>query len=212
MALPGENDDIDQWVEQLAGRWGVNPSAKGAPEGPAEVRVLREVLAHRSAHEREVLDSTHGLQASEDHALQRLRFRLKREGLLSRPVWRRLRWLPAVAAAMLLAVAGVRLHLPEPELPHVAYAFAYEEPPRYRGAVSQVPVRVDKPVASARQLAAALEKLGAQPRLYVWQGEAIVDFEATPATWDALQKDLPTLILPADARHVGLNRLVFSAR
>jgi len=134
--------------------------------------------------------------------------------LLGRPVWRRLRWLPAVAAALLLAVAGVRLHSPEPEpeLPHVAYAFAYEEPPRYRGAVSQVPVRVDKPVASARQLAAALEKLGAQPRLYVWQGEAIVDFEATPATWDALQKDLPTLILPADARHVGLNRLVFSAR
>jgi len=212
MALPGENDDIDQWVEQLAGRWGINPSAKGAPEGPAEVRVLREVLAHRSAHERDVLDSTHGLQASEDQALQRLRFRLKREGLLRRPIRHWPRWLPAAAAAMLLAVVGVRLHWLEPELRHVAYAVVYEEPPRYRGAVSQVWVRADKPLTAARELAAALEKLGAQPRLYAWQGEAIVDFEATPATWAALQKDLPTLIVPADARRDGLNRLVFGAR
>lgn len=212
MAGPGEKEDIDQWIEQLAGRWGISPLSNGAPEGPAEVRVLREVLVRRSARERDVLDTMHGLQASEDHALQRLRFRLKQEGLLRRPIRHWPSWLPAAAVAMLLAVVGVRLHWPEPELPQVAYAVVYEEPPRYRGAVSQVRVRADKPLTAARELAAALEKLGAQPRLYAWQGEAIVDFEATPDTWAALQKDLPAFIVPADARRDGLNRLVFGAR
>jgi len=198
MALP--DDGIDAWAEQLADR--------DLPSASTEVRVLREVLLARAARGRRKQVSEHGLDALEEHALQRLRFRLKQEGLLKRPFRRWTLWLPAAAVSMLLAVVGVKLYLPGSQ--GVVYAVVYEEPPRYRGAVVQVQLRADKPLETARQLAVALDKLGAQPRLYAWQGSAVLDFEATPETLTAIRRDLPDDKLPADTLRVGLNRLVFN--
>lgn len=197
MAVPEE--DIVGWVEQLADRDHAIASA--------EALVLRGVLSARAARERKQIDSEHGLDLREEHALQRLRFRLRQEGLLNRSPRRWTFWLPAAAAAMLLAAVSVNLYSPRSR--GVEYAANLEEPPRYRGSVEQVPVLTDQPLETARQLAHIMEKLGAQPRLYVWQGNAILDFEATPETLAALQRNPLTFRLPADALRAGMNRLVF---
>lgn len=196
MALP--EDNIDAWVEQLANR--------GTASASAEARVLREVLLARAARGHQQQVSEHGLDAGVEHALQRLRFRLKQEGLLKRPFRRWTLWLPVAAVVMLLAVVGVKVYFPGPQ--GVDYAVAYEEPPRYRGAVVQLQLLSDKPLEAARQLAVALDKLGAQPRLYSWQGSAFLDFEATPETLTAIQRVLPNDKMPVDALRFGLNRLV----
>ena len=200
MAL--SEDGIDAWVEQLADR---DPASASV-----EARVLREVLLDRAARERQQQGSARGLDALEEHALQRLRFRLKQEGLLKRPLRRWTLWLPAAAVAMLLAAVGVKLYLPGSQ--GVEYAVAYEEPPRYRSTLVQIQLRTDKPLEAAQQLAVALDKLGAQPKFYVWQGSAILDFETTPETLTAVQRALADNKWPADALRVGLNRLVFNER
>lgn len=197
--MPLPEDSIDVWVEQLADR---SPASCSA-----EARVLREVVLARDARGRQQQVSEHDLDAGEKHALQRLRFRLKQEGLLKRPAGRWALWLPGAAVAILLAVVGVKLYLPVSQ--GVDYAVAYEEPPRYRGAVAEVQLPADKPLEAARQLAVALDKLGAQPRLYAWQGSAFLDFEATPETLTAIQRVLPNDKMPVDALRIGLNRLVF---
>lgn len=199
--MPTPDDhDIDEWIEQLAGR----------SEGPPEPRTLNAVLAARAEAERRRLEQAHGLQAGEEHALQRLRFRLKHEGLLKRPTPRWMLWLPAAAAAVLVAVVGVRLLAPAPQ--DTLYAVAQEEPPRYRGAIHELQVPSAQTLEAVRRSAAALDALGAQPRLYAWQGSATLDFDAAPETLAALHKELAPYGLPPDALRTGPNRLVFPLR
>jgi hypothetical protein len=66
------------------------------------------------------------------------------------------------------------------------------------------------PLAVARKLAAALDRAGAQPKLYVWQGKRVLDFDVSPQNLRAVTAELARLQL--EAPRPGINRLVFDAQ
>lgn len=185
-----DDDDTDGWVDRL----------RGAP-GPrdAEAEALRAaVRAHAERTEPEPA-------ASDDHAWQQLRFRLRREKLIAggKPAWRT--WAPMAAAAMLMVALGLPV-LMQPGLPDVPVREG--EAPTLRGGSEPQQFTVGDPLRTARKVAGIAARQNGRPVVYFHDGIATVDFEWNAAAAADDEKDLKRELPQADLQP-GLHRFVF---
>ena len=201
------DDDIDRWVDQLAG--------KKRPDAPAdevaEVQALRRAIEAQALREATAsAPATEAEAASDAHAWQRLQFRMRGDGLLKpkRPAW--MGWPSYAAAALLVLAVGVGVYLRPADEAEVVVAIA--KPPTYRGELSEMALGAADPLAQAKQLARALQKLAAEPKVYYFDQRATVDFEVSPAQQAAIERELAAMKVPAPPLKPGLARVSFSPR
>jgi len=194
MASQRDDDDIEAWVRKLSGK-------DGAPD--AETRALRRAIEVHVQRQSSPPDA-----GSDDAAWQQLRFRLRRERLVTggKPAWRT--WIPAAAVAALVAVLGLPMLLPTPD-PDVAVN--YGAPPVLRGAEGPQEIAVADPLKSARRAAVIAGKQEGRPLVWFHEGRATVDFEMDPAAVAPTQKDMQRE-WPEAKVQPGLNRFVFRVR
>lgn len=149
MNPPPPRDDLDDWLDGLRGR--ARPG--GSPAAAAEAQAQRDAIA--AAH------AEHGDDDGQE--LQRLLFRMRREGVLhaspqAKGATAERRWgarLPLAAAAVL--ALGLAITMVGPGL------WQAEEPPVLRSGTAEQVLEVDaaQVAATAQQLADALRALGA---------------------------------------------------
>ncbi len=195
MAEPGKDED-DKWLEALSGRR-VDDMAPGLTN---EIQVLRRVLRSREEAE---LRSAGGFPGAEERGLHALLFRLRGERLLEARGLRRFALPLALAASVAIAIALVRPDLISTGQVH------YDEPPAYRGALTEQTVAGERPKEDAERLAAALKTSGISARLYQRGKEFLVDFsvagDQVERAGDALK---PLGVTPRSGDH----RIVFRPR
>lgn len=199
-SAPGSHDDIDAWLDRLSR----GPRTDVLTPLTEESAMRRAILNFHQPAEESLLASAK--LADDDHAWQHMQFRLKREGLMAmRPAWRV--WVPAAAAAMLLAAVVVpkMLHGPGNDVVLVSYG----EPPKLRGGFPEVASA--EALEVAQQLATHLRKFDPAVRLFWYEGSATIDFEANAEQLEAIvqliKPDFPNVKLRA-----GWNRLVFTQK
>jgi len=201
------DDDIDRWVDQLAGKKRPDAPADEAAEVQAlrraiEAQVLREAAAAAPPTEAET--------AADAHAWQRMQFRMRGEGLLKpkRPAW--MGWPSYAAAALLVLAVGVGVYMRPADEPEVVVAMGPS--PKFRGEFVQIDVTAAEPLARAKRLARALEKLAAEPKVYFFEQRATVDFELVPAQRAAIERELAAMAIPTAGLKTGVTRVIFSPR
>ena len=155
------HDDIDQWLADLA-----NDQGAGAPH--SESQLLRKViLSQAMQQEDEMLTGA----LSQEHALNALLFRLRRERLVTSSA--KAPWAFALAASLAAITVGV-LVLLQPEgqdqMNHI-------EPPIWRGAYAQYEVQTPQARKAAEQMADILRKNGIQADIYTLGYVYTVDAE-----------------------------------
>lgn len=187
-----EDDDVDSWVNRLAGRDGHGTDT--------ETQTLRRaVMTHAARQEaREGLDDP----AAADAAWQRMRFRLRRERLIIGhvPNWRA--WAATSAVAALVMALAVPMLMSQRDLPVTG-----GDPPIMRGAPA-TDIIVPDPLAAAQKAARILKPFDSNPKLYVVQGVATLDFELDAAKGTSVTKDLKNEFPNIELRN-GFNRWVF---
>lgn len=195
---PPADDDLDEWLDQLAGR-------RPGTEETDKVRAM--IQRARVADDERLLGDLLSPEA-EARAVERLRFRLRAEGLAGRPrPWQR--WkvaLPAAAAAALMVGIGVRVWQPTAE--GDGFTVRSESPPILRGDIHLASLVGPNPLLRAKRLAAEVAPFDSRPAVYVHEGQAIVDFEVSSAS----QAKVLTAIADPTVRaavKVGLNRINF---
>ena len=184
-------EDVDIWVEGLAGR-------SGGRAGRT-TDALRDVIQARGNRaDQQCLGDLVSSDAMAELALQRLRFRLKREGLADNGLlFRPYLWVPAAAAVLLAVVIGVdSVRSPSSD---GGWDTVYDEAPRLRGGAG-VEIRDTTPEATAKNLAAALVKIGVRSTLYLHAGTAALVFEL-----DSEQLDAARTLLRERTPRVGLS-------
>jgi len=204
------DDDIDRWVDQLAGQKRTDAPADEA----AEVQALQRAIEARALREAAHAPLPPTQEADDAHDWQRMQFRMRGEGLLKpkRPAWPAWMGWPGYAAAALLVLAigvGV-LYLRPADEPEVVVAMGPS--PRFRGEFVQIDVTAAEPLAQAKRLARALEKLSAQPKVYFFEQRATVDFELAPAQRAAIERELAAMAIPTTGLKTGVTRVIFSLR
>ena len=173
-------DPLD-WVDEVF---------EGAPTSERARRlraVLEKQLSQLDPPELEQLLS----EEAENRDVERLRFRLRKEGLIGRgatpSAWRRKSIYAGVAAVCVLAI-GVSMWLPRQGADDDFLAMA---PPVLRGEAPQNVIVSDKPRDVARLMADRLKQADAKPMVYVQNGTFTIDYQASPsheATLTALFK------------------------
>jgi len=198
------DDDIDRWVDQLAGQKRPDAPADEA----AEVQALQRAIEARALREAASAPLPEANEAADAHAWQQLQFRMRGEGLLKpkRPAW--LGWPSYAAAALLVLAVGVGVYLRPVDEPEVVVAMA--SPPKFRGELVQIDVTAAEPLAQAKRLARALQKLSAQPQVYFFEQRATVDFELVPAQRSAIERELAALAIPTAGLKTGVTRVIFN--
>ena len=156
-----DNDDNQPWLDSLAGREAEGMSFAEAVEPAALRRVL---LAREEAEQRKLAMQA----ASDEHALQAMLFRLRRERLIDRPFLRRF----GVPLALAASVAMAALILTPMFSGETAL---YDEPPRMRGALPEDTVQSTNPKGDAEKLAAALKAARMEARIYQNKKVFVVD-------------------------------------
>jgi hypothetical protein len=197
--LPPDDDaDLDRWLDQLAGR---RPA-------DAHIQALRQAMVQQARAQQDQRLGPLASDEAEAHALQRLQFRLRRQGLLNPPrrawAWRAL---PLAAAAALAIVVGTSFYRDAGLLPGLEPRLS--EPPQYRGSVPDILLPGPQPLQRAQQAAVALRPVAQDPVLYLHDGRAVLDFEL-PADRLAEAQALLTDRSLATALRPGLNRWVFT--
>jgi hypothetical protein len=142
-------DDDQDWLDALAGK----PRPGAAPRTLLEARLLRAVLLEQAQAEPES-------DAERQNRLERLLFRLRRQGLLDAPRWSQRAWrVPlAAAAALMLGIAVVQLvHWQDEAAP---------DAPAMRGEDSVRRLVVDDAAQTATAIASALRAEGIDVREY----------------------------------------------
>lgn len=166
-------DDRD-WVELLRGR-----------EAPgADPRTRAEASRLRSAFQ-----SGEGPKQETQEGLDRLLFRLKREGLLDAGPLRRTKPLYLAAAAALVAALA---------LPIVMQFRHHEEPEvfRTRSLHKTLTLKADDPSRTGQQLAAALREAGASVRTQQSDARFIIDLDVPAERAGAINAVLARFSLP----------------
>jgi hypothetical protein len=188
----GPDRETDAWVEGLAGR----------SADDREAQVLREAIL---AHGREQEQQAAPPEASDDAAWQRMRFRLRREGLVTggRPAWRT--WVPASAVAALVLALAVPAFIGRGA---DDYPFSTDEPPTMRGGPAVQEFSVADPLRSARKVAGIVSRQDPATRVYHHGGNATVDFELSPSAVTALNQELLREV-PQSNVQPGYQRWVF---
>jgi len=185
------DEDVDAWVNGLAGSPGAEPA------GPQVQALRRAVLAQYESQELSA--------ATDDPAWQQLRFRLRRERLITagRPSWRV--WVPAAAAAMLAVALAVPMLMPSGD---ADFPVGQDAPPVLRGGHSAQELYVRDPLGSARKAARIVAQRQGRPVLHFHEGRSTLDFEieaaAAAETEKELKREFPQAVVQS-----GLNRLVF---
>lgn len=201
------DDDIDRWVDQLAGQKRTDAPADEA----AEVQALQRAIEARALREAAHAPLPPTREADDAHDWQRMQFRMRGEGLLKpkRPAW--MGWPGYAAAALLVLAVGVGvLYLRPADEPEVVVAMGPS--PKFRGEFVQIDVTAAEPLAQAKRLARALEKLSAQPKVYFFEQRATVDFELVPAQRAAIERELAAMDIPTTGLKTGVTRVIFSLR
>lgn len=199
-ANPPEPDDLDAWLRSLSKR-----PAPGKPAPLTEESAMRQAILNYHQREEEALLNAANL-ANDDHAWQRMRFRLKSEGLAGkRPAWQI--WMPAAAAAVVLAAVMVPNLMQGPGNDSVVVSYA--EPPVLRGPVPET--AVPDPLKAAQQLATQLRAFDPAVRLFWFGNVATIDFEAKPEQLDAMAPLLKGAF-PSVKLRTGWNQLVFTQK
>jgi hypothetical protein len=199
-----------QWYAALSGEPAREPDSAAVREGSA----LRVALEQRRL---EMTANAEGAAATSDEAMQRqlqkLRQRIRREGVFDRPQpleperppaasnviefpwWRRRGALVAMAASVLAAVVLVQQITSRPD---------YPQPPTMMGADGLQQLRVPQPRQAAEAFAAQLRQAGLRPGLYQRGTTYVVDANLMAAELPAADPAFAMLqIKPA----VGFNRV-----
>lgn len=196
------DDDIDAWIKELARRDSADP----------EARALGDAVRHHTAQRHEALLQHALTSEAQEQALQRLRFRLRQEGLvasrsggaavLQRPL---ARW-SAAAAALAALTVGVALWQQRPiddGIPLVA-----DQPPAWRGAIAVQARTAKNPQATARQLAKAIAPFDTRPVVYVHDQQVTLDFDVPPGQTSqvasAIQPILADVTITAGTNRISL--------
>lgn len=170
-----EFSDSDQlWFDRLSG--------KPVPADQLDSAAVREADQLRRAfqlEEQRQVRADPALRAAVSdesirHQWQRLRFALKRKGVLpgaAAPAWRRWPAVAGLAAALLAAVVLLPLQRGGEDL---------DEPPGLRGEFVLKRQAVADPAARAKAFAAALNQAGLSPGLYRRDKTYIVDIDLKP--------------------------------
>jgi hypothetical protein len=193
------DDELDDWIEQMSGRRG--PARRGPVD--STVRPLRQAISdHEQTADERVLDGI-DTPDHDDRAWQRLRFRMRAEGLAPTRGWRPVVWLPSAAAAMLALVVGVHLYRVPGGDP--GFDVVLEEAPRMRGGDTLEAGAAD-PEASARRLAGALAAQQVRSRVYLHERTATLVFEVSAEQVEAAQRAVREVVPDATIR-AGVNRV-----
>jgi anti-sigma-K factor RskA len=188
------DDDLDAWLAGLRGQSG-DATDRAAAEGADTRRALLAARAASAEHSRDAGDDA--------QSLQRLLFRLRRDGLLhaDAAAARTRRWrLPMAAAAALVAGLALTLALP-PEL------WRGEDEIVLRGDGAVQLLRVDDAAAvaaTAARLESALRAAGAQVAVFDLEGGG----REVAATVPAAQLQPAARALARDGVALGANGLV----
>ncbi len=193
-----DDADTDDWLLSLAGHH---------TDTSIEDSAIRQaILGYHQRQNESSLASASLL--SDDHAWQRMRFRLKREGLLAaqRQTWHI--WAPAaMAAAVVLAVVMVpslwQSQLPSPVV------VSYADPPTLRSVSGIATQTMTDPLKTAQQIAARLHSFDPSVKLYWYEGVATLDFDVQPEQIS----DMLALLKPTHPQVVlrpGWNRVVLT--
>jgi len=200
------DDDIDRWVDQLAGQKRTDAPTDEA----AEVQALQRAIEARALREAAHAPLPPTQEADDAHDWQRMQFRMRGEGLLKpkRPAW--MGWPSYAAAALLVLAVGVGVYLRPVDEPEVVVAMGPS--PKFRGDFVQIDVTAAEPLAQAKRLARALEKLSAQPKVYFFEQRATVDFELAATQRAAIERELAAMAIPTTGLKTGVTRVIFSLR
>lgn len=203
---PGDERELDDWIERLAGRSA--GSRSGAHD--REPRLLRELISSRARDdERTQLGDLAG-EAAESEAWHRLRSRLVQERMLgARAVAPRV-WASLAAAAVLVLAVGIGVYLSsQPGEPDVQVV--HDQPPRFRSLTAPTELVSADPLAAARRVSRVADRHGGRPIVYVYEQSATVDFQVSPAEVALVQRELAREI-PEDVVHPGINRITFKSK
>lgn len=198
----GFSDSDQQWFDRLSGKPGPYTDERAVLEADA----LR--LALELEHERLDREADAGAAAEGDevlaHEWQRLRFALKREGVLERRPRPRWLWpaLGGMAAAVVLSVALVPLW-------RESSGPIYDAPPTLRGPAPVRHVPAAAPREAAERFARNLREAALKPGLYQKDASFIVDVVVPPGQLEAARPAFQQFDL---APAPGLNRLIFDSR
>lgn len=192
---PGDDRDLDAWLDGLAGR-----SPRG--EDDPELQVLRQAVLARARASLPEPDT-----AADAAAWERLRFRLRREGLASSRMPAR-RWVPAAAAAVLVLGVAVTFWTGRSDDELQQVAVVEDMAPVFRGGPEPIAATFADPTLEARRVAVALKRVQVQATVYVQPGQAVVDFEVDPAAVAVVEAAVRKQV-PGATLRPGVNRLVF---
>lgn len=199
-----DDDDLDQWMDTLAGR----KPASGAGQADPQAQALRAAVSRHAARIAPPPAAEADAKRAEDHAWQRLAFRLRREGPTGRTsVWAR-PWLPAAMVATLILGIGVNIYWGGSN--DASFAVSYTEAPQYRSGIVVIDVTAARPVPSAQRLANAAQRFNASPRVYVFGGKAVLDLEVPADMVASLKKEFERNEVPTTKLQAGLVRVVFA--
>lgn len=184
-------DDPEEWLRAL-----IKAKPGDGTGAEDELSLLRAaVVSHQQEVERQLLQNAD----SDDHAWQKMRFRLKREDLLTDRKTPLL-WATALAASLVLGVVIVQRPTGD------AIVALQVEPPVLRGAPPLA--RVDKPLDQARALAQALKSIDPALQLYWYADVATIDFSVTKERIIEAEERLNALPFQPQVRlNLGRNRV-----
>jgi hypothetical protein len=142
----------------------------------------------------------------QSRATHQLLFRLRREGLLGKPLLQR--WqLPLALAASIVAVTLVIFQMPRQD-PQEGLGL-YDEPPAYRGTLQERTIRAKNPREASEQLRAELQGAGIPAKIFRDAAGYYVDFEVSAGSSAVIGRNLvPGGLVPMP----GTNRFVITAQ
>jgi hypothetical protein len=206
-----EDDEVDRWVDKLAGRLPPNASAQETAEVRRLQIAVRSALAEEGMSARDENATPAANDLDETRAWRRLRDRLYEEGLLpakkaSSRIWRRGF---GVAATLVLAVAVTWFlrHDPDGDVMVVT-----QSPPKYRGEATIIQVSDVAPLKRAKHLAHELAQQQAKPQVYFAAGQATVEFEVSAANLDAVRNLLTAQSVATANLAIGVVQVIFLPR
>lgn len=194
---PAEDDDqdLEDWIRSLHSH--AQPASSQDSHDPKALR--HAILAHHRRHHHALLADA----LSDDHAWQRMQFRLKRSRGTG---WKKTGWWVPTAMAAALVMA-----LTVPLMSHHSVAVIDGPPVALRGA-SAAPIVVASPLKLAQAIARDMRALDPHIKLHWHQATATLDMSLEGHQLEAaeavLTKHLPQTPLRLN---MGQNRLVLIA-
>jgi hypothetical protein len=197
-----DSDDLDRWLDQLAGR----------EQGDPPFRHLRRVIERDGRQtEADLLGPLASVQA-EQQALRRLRERLDRSPTQTAASARERRppartwWAAAAFGVALMVVLAVPFYQGTEQGDGLDPKF--ETPPDYRGALNVIQITDPAPARRARRVSASLNKEATGLALYVYEDRAALDFEVMAENLPKAGQALADSRAATQLRP-GQNRIVF---